>query len=108
MRNLSGLVFTLALAGCSSTTSWVPQEGLQPTLPSDSPDQIVDYTAAAPAPQKVVPKKPSTGRTATALKNETNERLGGLMDCDASCKNNCSPKNQSRPKWCVLYQVPSE
>jgi len=103
MKQLRCLLLALALAGCSST---VPQAELQPAHP---PDQIVDETPETLGPQRVGPNRPSRPRTATMLKNETNEgKAGELMDCDESCKNNCSPKKQSRPKWCVLYKNPRD
>jgi len=104
MKKLSVLVLVLALAGCASSVSLVQET---PPQVSALPDQVIDEPSPQPAPPKIAPRKPTRASNATALKTELHEeKSSGLMDCDDACKKNCSPKNQSRPKWCVLYQEP--
>jgi len=104
MRIFLTFVLLLLVAGCSSTTNLVTEHEDKST---SQPPQMINDSTLEPSPKLATPEERADPRTTGVKVGLTGEKSGSLMDCDETCRRNCSPKNQSKPKWCTLYKPPA-
>jgi len=105
MRIFSALVLLVLVAGCSSTAGLLSEP--EDKSASRPQGMVNDPTLDPPPAKPAQAEKPADPRTTGTNLGLHPEKSGSLMDCDESCRKNCSVKNQSRPKWCLLYKPPA-
>jgi len=105
MRLFSVLALLILLAGCSSTAPLMTEHEAKSA--SRQQGTLNESALEPPPPRSTQAEKPADPRTTGLNLGVSGEKTGTLMDCDESCRKNCSAKNQAKPKWCGLYKPPA-
>lgn len=105
MRIVSVLALLILVAGCSSTASLMTEHEAKSA--SRQQGTYIEPALEPAPPKSAQAEKPADPRTTGLSLGASGEKTGTLMDCDESCRKNCSAKNQARPKWCGLYKPPA-
>ncbi len=104
------IALLVGLTGCTTSGGWFQRDDDPP--PPVAAQPIPQQSAPQQAAPRVTPNKGNMSpAAAAAAPPDATAGNGALMEClTQSCKINCSPKvpAHARPKWCSLYEEPTQ